>query len=352
MGQKMRKVTLGRTDVKVSQLCLGSMTWGTQNTEAEGHEQLDRAIDRGINFIDTAEMYPTNPVSAETAGDTESIIGTWLASRKNRDDVILATKIVGSGSLAKAGGSPAITPDSIRESLEGSLARLGTDYVDLYQFHWPNRGHYHFRRMWTWNPAAQPSHSEIEDNMIACLETLAALQTEGKIRHFGLSNETCWGMSEWLRLSRAGHGPRAATVQNEYSLMYRIHDTDMAELSVHEDVTLLAYSPLAVGMLSGKYSGGVIPAGSRMDRTRDLGGRANSRAFEVADMYVDLARQHGLDPVSMAIAWTLSRPSVLPILGATSVAQLDKSIDGADLTLSNELLEQIDVLNRTHPFPY
>ncbi|KFI28135.1 aldo/keto reductase [Paenirhodobacter enshiensis] len=349
----MKQVELGRTGLMVSELCLGSMTWGTQNTEAEGHAQIDRALERGVNFIDTAEMYPTNPVTAATAGDTEAIIGSWLAARGGRDRLVLATKIVGRGSPAKEGGSGPITPEGIRAALEASLSRLCTDHVDLYQFHWPNRGHYHFRRMWTWNPAKQPSKAEIEDDMAACLDTVQALVAEGKIRHFGLSNETCWGMAEWLRLADAGHGPRAASVQNEYSLMYRVHDTDMAELSVHEGVTLLAYSPLAVGMLSGKYTGAQVPDGSRMARTPDLGGRALPRAFGIADLYVDFARGHGLDPVTMAIAWILTRPfPVVPILGATSVEQLDRSLDAADTVLSPEVLAGIERIHRAHPLPF
>ena len=348
----MRKVELGRTGVQVTELCLGTMTWGTQNTEAEGHAQIDFALDRGVNFIDTAEMYPTNPVSAKTAGDTEEILGSWFARSGRRGEVVLATKIAGKGNLGWRDGG-AITPASLREALEGSLRRMRTDHVELYQFHWPNRGHYHFRKMWTWNPAKQPSKAEIEDDMAACLDTLGALVREGKIGHFGLSNESTWGMSEWLRLAGAGKGPRAASVQNEYSLMYRVHDTDMAELSVHEDVTLLAYSPLAAGMLSGKYTGGKVPEGSRMSRTPDLGGRALPRAFDIAQIYVDLARAHGLDPVTMAIAWILSRPfPVVPIIGATSTAQLEKSLDAAGLVLSPELLNDIEKVHRAHPLPY
>ncbi|PTV96655.1 aryl-alcohol dehydrogenase-like predicted oxidoreductase [Rhodobacter aestuarii] len=348
----MRKVELGRTGVMVSEICLGSMTWGTQNTEAEGHAQIDCALDRGVNFIDTAEVYPVNPISAETVGRTEEIIGTWFAKTGRRKDVVLATKIAGDGMKAVRDGGP-ITPASIRVAVEGSLKRLQTDHIDLYQFHWPNRGGYHFRQNWKFDPSKQPGKAEIEDNMTACLEALASLRGEGKIGHFGLSNDSAWGTMEFIRLAEAGHGPRVSAIQNEYSLMYRLYDTDLAELGVHEGVTLLAYSPLATGMLSGKYSGGAVPEGSRRAIVRELGGRSNPRAFEVADLYVALARDAGLDPVTMAIAWTLGRPfPIVPIIGATSIAQLEKSLDAAGMALDKALLAEIDRVHHAHPMPF
>jgi len=347
----MRKVELGRTGVQVTELCLGTMTWGSQNTEAEGHAQIDAALDRGVNFLDTAEMYPVNPVTAETAGRTESIIGSWLKKSGRRGEVVIATKIVGPGQIIRPGER--IEGATIRKALDASLKRLGTDYVDLYQFHWPNRGSYHFRQNWGFNAQKQPASAEIEANMIECLETLTALQAEGKIRHFGLSNDSAWGTAQWIRLAEAGHGPRPASIQNEYSLMCRLYDTDLAELGNHEAVTLLAYSPLAVGMLSGKYSGGAVPEGSRRSLNRELGGRSNPRAFEIADLYVAAAREAGLDPVTMAIAWTLSRPfPIVPIIGATSVAQLEKSLDGAGMTLDPALLKSLEKIHHAHPMPF
>ncbi|MPL84656.1 Protein tas [bioreactor metagenome] len=348
----MRKLELGRTGVMVSEICLGSMTWGTQNTEAEGHAQIDRALDRGVTFIDTAEMYPVNPVSAETVGRTEEIIGSWFAKTGRRDEVVLASKVSGIGLKAVRDGDP-ITPASIRTAIEGSLRRLHTEYIDVYQFHWPNRGSYHFRQNWGFDAAKQPAKAAIEADMIACLETLQALVQEGKIRHFGLSNESAWGTTEWLRLAGEGHGPRVATIQNEYSLMCRLYDLDMAEVGVHEAVTLLAYSPLAVGMLSGKYSGGAVPAGSRRSIVRELGGRSNARAFEIADLYVDIAREAGLDPVTMAIAWVMGRTfPVVPIIGATSVEQLDTSLDAAGMVLPAEVLTAIEKVHHAHPMPF
>lgn len=348
----MRKVELGRTGVMVSEICLGSMTWGTQNDEAEGHAQIDRALERGVDFIDTAEMYPVNPVSAETVGHTEAIIGSWIAKSGKRDQIVLASKVSGIGLKAVREGAP-ITPANIRLALEGSLRRLNTDYLDLYQFHWPNRGSYHFRQNWGFNAEKQPDKAAIEADMVSCLETLQALVDEGKIRHFGLSNESAWGTSEWLRLAAAGHGPRVASIQNEYSLMCRLYDTDLAELGVHEAVTCLAYSPLAVGMLSGKYSGGAVPEGSRRSIVRELGGRSNARAFDIADLYVAIAREAGLDPVTMAIAWVLQRPfPVVPIIGATSVAQLDKSLDAAGVVLPKDVLAAIEKVHHGHPMPF
>jgi aryl-alcohol dehydrogenase-like predicted oxidoreductase len=328
------------------------MTWGTQNSEAEGHAQIDLALDRGVNFIDTAEIYPVNPISAETVGRTEEIIGSWFAKSGRRGEVVLASKVAGAGAKAVRDGGP-ITPDAIRTALEGSLRRLRTDHIDLYQFHWPNRGGYHFRQNWGFDARKQPGHAEIEANMIACLETLAAVQAEGKIGHFGLSNESAWGTMQFLRLAEAGHGPRLAAIQNEYSLMCRLYDTDLAELGVQEGVTCLAYSPLAVGMLSGKYSGDTVPERSRRAIVRDLGGRSNPRAFEIADLYVELAREAGLDPVTMAIAWVMQRPfPVVPIIGATSEAQLEKSLDAAGMTLDETLLRAIERLHHGHPLPF
>lgn len=348
----MRKRELGRTGVMVSELCLGTMTWGSQNTEAEGHAQIDLALDRGVSFLDTAEMYPVNPVRARTVGRTEEIIGNYLARRGKRDDLVIATKITGEGANAIPGG-PAITPARLRRAVADSLRRLQTDYIDLYQFHWPNRGSYHFRKMWGFAPNTQPPRAEVIANMQDCIGTLQDLVDEGRIRHFGLSNESAWGAAQWLHLAEAGKGPRAATIQNEYSLMCRLYDTDLAELGHQEQVTLLAYSPLAAGILSGKYSDDVTPDGSRRSISRALGGRANRRAFEIADVYTGLAQEAGLHPVTMAVAWTLTRPfPVIPIIGATSVAQLEKSLDATDVTLPKDLLEKIADVHHDLPMPY
>lgn len=347
----MRKIGLGRTGLEVSEICLGSMTWGTQNSESEGHAQIDLALDRGVDFIDTAEMYPVNPVRLETAGRTEEIIGSWLAKTGRRQDVTLATKITGAGSNAVKGG-PAITPERVRDAVEGSLRRLQTDYIDLYQLHWPNRGSYHFRQVWRFNPSKQDTAAALA-NMQEVLATLDELVKAGKIRHVGLSNETAWGVSQWVRLAEAGFGPRMATIQNEYSLMCRYFDADLAETCHHEDVTLLAYSPLAAGILSGKYSGDVTPDHSRRALVADLGGRASARAFDVADVYVGIAREAGLDPVTMAVRWTMERPvSTIPIIGAVSCEQLAASLDAANMELSKEVSDRIEAAHRNWPMPF
>ncbi|MHC0054415.1 aldo/keto reductase [Actibacterium sp. D379-3] len=347
----MRKTTLGRSGLEVSEICLGSMTWGTQNTMDEGHAQIDMALDRGVNFIDTAEMYPVNPVSAETVGRTEEIIGEWFARTGRRDDLVLATKISGpNGGFVRDGAG--ITPETVRAAVDSSLTRLKTDVIDLYQLHWPNRGSYHFRQYWSYDPSAQ-NRAETLENMEAVLDTFAALIQAGKLRHVGLSNETAWGSAQWLRLAEEKGLPRMQSVQNEYSLLCRLFDTDMAELSVNEDLTLLAYSPLAAGLLTGKYAGDVTPEGTRRARTPDLGGRVAPRVWEAVAAYLGIANAHGLNPVQMAIAFVMSRPiPVVPIIGATSVRQLDTVLGAADLTLSPEVLADIEAAHKAHPMPF
>lgn len=346
----MRYSTLGRSDLRVSNFCLGTMTWGSQNSDAEAFGQIDYALDKGINFIDTAEMYPTTPLSAETSGETERIIGRWLARSGRRGEVVLATKIVGAGNgTVRPDGAP-IGPETLRVALEGSLRRLGTDHVDLYQLHWPNRGSYHFRRVWTFAPEQQPRGQAEE--MAAILETLGDLVREGKIREVGLSNESAWGTARYLSLAETRGLPRVVSIQNEYNLMCRMFDLDLAELCHHEDIGLLAYSPLAAGFLTGKYAGGARPAGSRAALNGDLGGRISTHSEPVAEAYVAIARQHGLDPAQMALAFVAGRPFVASvIIGATSMEQLRTDIAAADLTLSSEVLNEIAALRRRYPQP-
>ncbi|WP_417259319.1 aldo/keto reductase [Celeribacter sp.] len=346
---KMRKI--GKSDLEVSEICLGTMTWGSQDSLENAHSQIAHAKAQGINFMDTAEMYPVNPVRAETVGDTEEIIGKYFAKAKDRADWVLATKIAGpSGFISQEG----ITPATVEARLDLSLKRLQTDYVDLYQFHWPNRGSYHFRQHWTFDPSAQPSKEEVLDNMRAVNEKMAELQKAGKVREFGTSNESAWGMMQWLRVAEETGGPRMQSIQNEYSLLCRHYDTDLAEFAVHEEVTLLAYSVLSCGMLSGKYNGGkTIDPNSRMAVGPDLGGRVTPQVWPAVDAYLAIAKKHGLDPVTMAIAWSMTRPfDVVPIIGGRSVDQLQHSIDGADLTLSEEVLADIDAAHRAHGKPF
>ncbi|TMV12703.1 aldo/keto reductase [Arenibacterium halophilum] len=347
----MQMNPLGRTGLTVSELCLGTMTFGNQTPEAEGHAQIDRALAAGINFIDTAEMYPVAPIRAETVGLTEQIIGNWnAANAARRGDFILATKHSGEGSLAR-GGEP-ITSESIPRTIEGSLKRLQTDYIDLYQFHWPNRGSYMFRKNWGYDPSGQTAadtRAHIED-------VLGALQREverGTIRHFGLSNESAWGTSQFLRVSEDRGWPRVATIQNEYSLLCRLYDTDLAELSVNEDVGLIAFSPLAAGFLTGKYQGDVTPEGSRRERTADMGGRVTPRVFDAVEAYLDIARRHGIDPVHMALAWCRTRPFMTSaIFGATTMPQLEQALGSVEVVLGEEVLKEIAAAHKAHPMPY
>ncbi len=347
----MRRTTLGRTGIEVSEFCLGTMTWGSQNTEGEGHAQIDMALDHGVDFLDTAEMYPTNPVRAETVGRTEEIIGSWIARTGRRDDLVLATKIAGPGNMQVRDGAP-ITPEAVRACVDASLRRLRTDRIDLYQLHWPNRGSYHFRQNWTFDPTGQ-DRGRVLDEMRAVAEALGALVAAGKIRAFGLSNESAWGTMTWLRIAAETGAPRVATVQNEYSLLCRLYDTDMAELSHHEEITLLAFSPLAAGILTGKYAGGAVPEGSRLSQTPGLSGRITDRVFPAVAAYHAVARRHGLDPVQMALAFARARPfPVIPILGATGTDQLALALGAAEVRLSDEVLEEIAAVHRSHPMPY
>ncbi len=345
----MKMIPLGRSGLTVSEYCLGTMTWGTQNTEAQAHEQIAYALDHGVTFWDTAEMYPTNPVTAEKVGDTETIIGNWFA-KGGRDKVVLATKVTGEGQEAVRGGAP-LTGAVFTAALEASLRRLKTDYVDLYQLHWPNRDIYHFRRIWGYKPAS--NRNETLSHMTEVLEAAQAAATAGKIRALGLSNETVWGAAQWLRLAEAQGLPRMVSVQNEYSLLCRLFDSDWAEMSAMEDMPLLAFSPLACGLLSGKYAGDVTPEGTRRAANPSMGGRITPQVFPAVSAYLGLALEWGMDPCQMALAFTRARPfPTIPIIGATTMEQLRSNIAAADLVLSPELLDQIDALHRQHPAPY
>ncbi|MEM9318403.1 MAG: aldo/keto reductase [Pseudomonadota bacterium] len=348
----MRTIPLGRSGLTVTDYCLGTMTFGTQTSQDTAHRQLSRAAEAGITFLDTAEMYPVNPISPDTVGLTETIIGNWIAqSAPNRDAYRIATKITGLNEGYVRSGQP-ITGATLRQAFTASLQRLQTDHIDLYQLHWPNRGHYHFRQNWTYKPARQDRDAMLA-NLQDVLDTAAELIAEGSLGAIGLSNETAWGTAQWLRLSEERGLPRMASIQNEYSLLYRLHDTDLGELAVNEDITLLAFSPLAVGILTGKYQNGAVPKGSRLDIQEEPSGRTTPRAFAATDAYHALAREHGIDPVHMALAFTVQRPfSVSTIFGATTMAQLDHVIDGLDTVLSPEILAQIDKINHAHPMPF
>lgn len=346
----MDRRKLGQSGIEVSSWCLGTMTFGNQTPEAEAHAQMDMALEAGIDFWDTAEMYPVNPVKAETVGQTEEILGTWFARTGRRSEVVLATKHSGDTQLVRNGAG--ISSATIPATVEGSLKRLQTDVIDLYQLHWPNRGSYMFRQNWRFDPSGKDRAAAVQD-MADCLGALAREVDRGTIRTIGLSNESCWGTLQWLRLAKETGGPRVVSVQNEYSLMCRLYDTDMAEMTAYEDVGLLPFSPLAAGMLTGKYAGGAVPQGSRRSLVPNLGGRWTDRAPVAADAYVALARDHGLDPAHMAQAWAAGRPFVTAsIFGATTTGQLAHLLKGQDTTLSPELLEAIDATHKAHPMPY
>ncbi|TCL09939.1 aryl-alcohol dehydrogenase-like predicted oxidoreductase [Shimia isoporae] len=347
----MKTIPLGQSGIIVPEFCLGTMTFGTQTNESEAHKQIEMSIEAGVNFLDAAEMYPVNPITAETQGRTEEIIGNWIEKTGRRDEIIVATKHSGAGLKHIRDGAP-ITGDRVAEVVEGNLRRLKTDVIDLYQLHWPNRGSYMFRQNWTFDPSKQDKGATLA-NMVEVLEALQAQVEKGNIRAFGLSNESAWGTAQWLRVADEVGGPRVASIQNEYSLLCRMFDTDLAELSVNEDVTLLAFSPLATGLLTGKYQNGAEPQGSRKAINGNLGGRVSPRAFDAVDAYLAVANKHGLDPVHMAMAFTVQRPfSCSSIFGATTVAQLEHILAGRDLRLSDEVLTDINEAHRAHPMPY
>ncbi|MDR7027009.1 aldo/keto reductase [Rhizobium rosettiformans] len=346
----MKMNRLGRTDILVSEICLGTMTWGSQNTREEAYEQMDYALDHGVNFFDTAELYPTTPLSAETYADTERLIGDWFEKTGKRDKVVLATKVAGPGRPYIREGKP-ITGAVVREAVDASLKRLKTDYIDLYQIHWPNRGHFHFRGAWSYNPFKQ-DRSKASADIAQILEALGDCVKAGKLKAIGLSNETTWGTQKYLTLAEAKGLPRVATIQNEYNLLYRHYDLDLAELSHHEDVGLLAYSPLAGGILSGKYLDGKKPAGSRGSINGDIGGRLVPQQEAATRAYVELAKGNGLDPSAMALAFCLTRPFMASvIIGATTMDQLKVNIGAADLKLSDEVLQEIAKIHRQYPMP-
>lgn len=341
---------LGRTDLDISLIGLGTMTWGLQNTQEQGFEQMDYALDNGVNFFDTAEMYAIPP-SEKTFGTTESIIGNWFTSRLNRDKVILASKIAGPGLPWIRNGDGQINKKNIISALEGSLKRLQTDYIDLYQLHWPNRGSYHFGQTWDFSPSFD--REKVENNFLEVLETMSALIKEGKIRHIGLSNETAWGLTKWLGIAEKNNLPRMASIQNEYSLMCRYFEPDLSEISIHEDCGLLAWSPLTRGMISGKYLNGARPKGARLTIETRPDHRAHDNTDAAIQEYVNLAQAYQLDPTQMALAFVNDQPFITStLIGATNMEQLKSNIASIELKLSAEVKEKIQNIRRENPVPF
>ena len=343
----MRYQTLANTDLNVSKLCLGTMTWGEQNTEQQAHEQLDYALDQGINFIDTAEMYPVPP-QGDTQGTTERHIGTWFKSRNNRDKVILATKVAGPGDwLDYLRGGPRLNREHIQQAVDASLKRLQTDYIDLYQLHWPDRQTNYFGQL-------SYSHNE-EEEATPLLETLEALNEQvkaGKIRHVGVSNETPWGAMKYLQLAETYSLPRMVSIQNPYSLLNRTFEIGLAEIAHRENIPLLAYSPLGFGVLSGKYLGGTWPENARLTLYKRFQRYTSEQAEIATQAYVDLAREHQLDPSQMALAFVTERSFMgSNIIGATTMEQLVSNIASIELTLSDEVLAGIEAIHQQMPNP-
>ncbi len=341
---------LGRTELDISVIGLGTMTWGFQNTQAQGFEQMDYALERGINFFDTAEMYAIPP-SNKTFGTTETIIGNWFASRLNRDKVLLASKITGPGLSWIRDGKNIIDKKNILQAVEGSLKRLQTDYIDLYQLHWPNRGSYHFGQLWNYTPKFDAQAEE--ENFLEVLHTLQGLIQAGKIRYIGLSNETAWGLTKWLQLAQQNNMPRMASIQNEYSLLCRHFEPDLSEIAIHEDCGLLAWSPLCRGMLSGKYLNGARPEGARITIETRPEHRVLPQTDAAIKKYVDLAKQYELDACQMALAFVNNQAFVnSTLIGATNLEQLKSNIDSISLKLSTEVYQGIDKIRREFPMLY
>ena len=339
---------LGRSGVQVSRLCLGTMTFGEQNTEAEGHAQLDYALGRGINFIDASEIYPIPP-KPETQGRTEAIIGTWLGARRQRDKMVIATKVAGRGKMTWLRQDRTATRQSaaqIMEAVEGSLKRLQTDYIDLYQLHWPDRPMRVFEGL---NYLHVEGDGHPVDEILGVLGKLVA---SGKVRFVGLSNETPWGVMSFLRASERHGLPRPVSIQNAFNLVNRTFEIGLSEVAYREQVGLLAYSPLGQGYLTGKYEGGALPAGSRKTLFDRLGRYEKGNGPKAISTYIDLARRHGLDPAQMAIAFDVSRPFVTStIIGATTMDQLKTDIDAAALSLSPDVVADIDQIHLDYPNP-
>ncbi|MDF4220482.1 aldo/keto reductase [Maribacter huludaoensis] len=339
---------LPHTDIEVSKICLGTMTWGNQNTEEEGHEQINYAIDKGVNFLDTAELYPV-PAHKDRYAATEKVIGNWFKKNGNREEIILASKIAGKADMTKFIRTTGFTRESIIDAVEGSLQRLQTDYIDLYQLHWPDRSTNYFGK----RGYKHDISDHWEDNIHQVLETMRDLIREGKIKHVGISNETPWGTMRFLEESKV-HGtlPRTITVQNPYSLLNRLFEVGMAEISMREQIGLLAYSPMGFGALSGKYLGDRMPEGSRLSLFPQYNRYIGDTAVEATKKYYDLAQSQGLTLAQMALAFVNTRPFVTStIIGATNLRQLEENIESIDVALSDDVLKEIEAIHNTIPNP-
>ena len=344
----MKYTFLPHTNIRVSKICLGTMTWGRQNSEEQAHEQMDYAVEQGINFFDTAEMYPIPP-KKELYGVTEEFIGSWFKKTGKREEIVLATKIAGRADFTKHIRTTGFAREAIVSAVEGSLQRLQTDYIDLYQLHWPERNTNYFGQR-GYNSEANDLW---EDNIHQVLETLRDLVEEGKIRHVGLSNETPWGTMRFLEESKVHRTlPRMVSIQNPYSLLNRLFEVGLSEVSMREKIGLLAYSPLAFGVLSGKYLGDVQPRKARLTLFPNYKRYSGDTATEATKKYQALANEHDLSLAQMALAFVNSRPFVTSnIIGATTMEQLKENIESINVELSEEVLAGIEEIHETIPNP-
>ena len=344
----MKYTILPNTATKVSKICLGTMTWGNQNTEAEGHEQMDYALAQGVNFFDTAELYSV-PATPETYGATEKIIGSWFKKTGNRDKIVLASKIAGGGDYTKHIRAGGFTKQNIIDAVEGSLGRLQTDYLDLYQLHWPSRGVNCFGiRDYPYKTSAKETENHLE-----ILETLSDLVKQGKIKHIGLSNETPWGTMKYLQTSEQHNLPKISTIQNSYSLIHRGYEVGMSEVSMRENVGLLVYSPLAQGVLSGKYLKGNLPEGARGTLfPRFIARYMSESSLKAVTAYLKIANKHGLSLTELSLAYVNQLPFVTSnIIGATKMPQLKENINAINIHLSEEILNEIEAVHTLIPNP-
>lgn len=343
----MKYTTLPNTDIKVSKICLGTMTWGNQNTQDEGFAQMDLALDKGVNFFDVAELYPV-PAEAKTYAETERIIGNWFAKTGNRDKVVLATKIAGPGDYTAHIRTTGFSKQALNEAVDNSLKRLQTDYIDLYQLHWPERQTNTFGiRDYKYNP-----NDTWSDNFNEILNSLGEIIKSGKIRQVGLSNEKAWGTMRYLEESKHNNLPKMITIQNAYSLLCRPFEGDLAEIAHRENIGLLAYSPMAFGVLSGKYVKGTAADNARLKLFPRFSRYSSEQATEATKRYLKIAEYNGMSLAQMSLAFVNQRPFVTSnIIGATSVEQLEENINSININLSDDVLKAIDEVHAAIPNP-
>ncbi len=343
----MKYTTLPHTNIKVSKICLGTMTWGNQNTEAEGHAQMDLAFDKGVNFFDTAELYPV-PATAETYAETERIIGSWFKKTGNRENIVLGTKIAGPGDYTAHIRTNGFSKEALNDAVNQSLKRLQTDYIDLYQLHWPERNT---------NTFGVRDYNHIEDdkwsdNFNEILLSLDEIIKSGKIRQVGISNEKAWGTMRYLEESNKHNLPRMITIQNAYSLLNRVFEGDMAEVAIREQIGLLAYSPMAFGVLSGKYVTGKAADNARLKLFPRFARYSSAQSTEATKQYLKIAEAHNMSLAQMSLAFVNQRPFITSnIIGATSLAQLEENINSIHVNISDELLEAINNVHANIPNP-